>query len=714
MNALLTQQKQTRRSRLPLSQLIPGWVQVALFGWMICWGNHPPSAQCSYDPGVEYVAVGKARIDYSKSSPEQSDGRAERERASQTDFATAGYYFVYGGDGLLYYRQGPYKVQNISRDGVGRVIYSGQSMAGTTYLTENPRWNPDGTQSGNSITRNGATNNSDGRSYGYDLRSRLTSSSFGYPVGNTAVSAYQFDGGATGGLGLRTGINLSGLTGTNAASFGNFARLGSMSVSGSLTNNSVGTPVAQSYDAAGNVTTRTAGGSTDTLTWDAFGQLVRDVRTGTGAFTWSAVYDGLGRRLQTTQGSLTVQSSYDPEVEFLELVTTINGTRNWKVYGPDLDGRYGGFNGTGGLEAVYNQSTSTATYLLSDTYGHGEGVLNGTTFTWNPSQSDGYGALAGSSAATPINSSSVLGNLIGWRGHYIDPTGFYYLGARYYAPDSGTFLSPDPLGHSASMDLYSYCNGDPINNFDPDGRCLEAVGAITPQEGQNANYMIGKAENAPSFTAAASVYAGTLLSLADGNLNVAPQAPASVQQQFGPSPQYFSVNGINTTSGSASVMANNFGTALNLPNNSVVPLANPTHGILDYVRAAGQELGATDITSLWAADNLNASGGGVVQAHSNGAMTIFEAAPFMNSSARANTTVINLGPQIAYSATQAGFKNVYNVSNMGDPVALGLNNMGNFNSIIGSPFYANPISNHLYNNVYGSWMLQNAKSIINH
>ena len=34
----------------------------------------------------------------------------------------------------------------------------------------------------------------------------------------------------------------------------------------------------------------------------------------------------------------------------------------------------------------------------------------------------------------------------------------------------GKFLSPDPLGHAASWDLYSYCNGDPINNYDPDGR----------------------------------------------------------------------------------------------------------------------------------------------------------------------------------------------------------------------------------------------------
>jgi len=260
------------------------------------------------------------------------------------------------------------------------------------------------------------------------------------------------------------------MSGVTAQSYGTFGRLGSMSVSGSLTNNSVGTPVSQTYDAAGNVTTRTAGGSTDTLTWDAFGQLVKDVRTGTGAFTWSAVYDGLGRRLQTTQGALTVQSSYDPEIEFLELVTTINGVRNWHVTGPDLDGRYGGLNGCGGVEAVYNQSTSIATYLLSDTYGHTEGTLSGTTFVWNPTQCDGYGALPGTTKPSALIGGANVASQLGWRSHYIDPTGFYYMGARNYAPDSGTFLSPDPLGHSASMDLYSYCDGDPVNQYDADGR----------------------------------------------------------------------------------------------------------------------------------------------------------------------------------------------------------------------------------------------------
>ena len=57
-----------------------------------------------------------------------------------------------------------------------------------------------------------------------------------------------------------------------------------------------------------------------------------------------------------------------------------------------------------------------------------------------------------------------------WRGHRLDETGLYYLGARYYDSQGGRFLSSDPLGHAARMDLYSYANGDPIRFAGPDGR----------------------------------------------------------------------------------------------------------------------------------------------------------------------------------------------------------------------------------------------------
>ena len=44
------------------------------------------------------------------------------------------------------------------------------------------------------------------------------------------------------------------------------------------------------------------------------------------------------------------------------------------------------------------------------------------------------------------------------------------MGARYYDPKAGRFLSPDPVGYPISMNLYTYAGGDPVNYLDPDGR----------------------------------------------------------------------------------------------------------------------------------------------------------------------------------------------------------------------------------------------------
>jgi RHS repeat-associated protein len=77
------------------------------------------------------------------------------------------------------------------------------------------------------------------------------------------------------------------------------------------------------------------------------------------------------------------------------------------------------------------------------------------------------------STATPLTDATQLAQSLVWRGHRIDPTGFYYLGARYYEPTSGRFLSCDSLGFAAGTDLYTFCNGDCVNSFDPDGRCSD-------------------------------------------------------------------------------------------------------------------------------------------------------------------------------------------------------------------------------------------------
>lgn len=54
-----------------------------------------------------------------------------------------------------------------------------------------------------------------------------------------------------------------------------------------------------------------------------------------------------------------------------------------------------------------------------------------------------------------------------------DETKLYYLMARYYNPDTGVFISLDPVhGNNANpitLNGYNYANNNPVMNVDPNG-----------------------------------------------------------------------------------------------------------------------------------------------------------------------------------------------------------------------------------------------------
>jgi RHS repeat-associated protein len=52
----------------------------------------------------------------------------------------------------------------------------------------------------------------------------------------------------------------------------------------------------------------------------------------------------------------------------------------------------------------------------------------------------------------------------------------YYFGKRYYDPELGVFLTPDPEDQYWSP--YTYCGGDPINQIDPDGAFAAGIGLL--------------------------------------------------------------------------------------------------------------------------------------------------------------------------------------------------------------------------------------------
>jgi len=268
-----------------------------------------------------------------------------------------------------------------------------------------------------------------------------------------------------------------------------------------FTVNAAAETITSDYDGDGNVTSRvwSGGGQSQVLTWDAAGRLIKVVQRdgANNGFDWIAVYDGLGRRLLTSQRkvannlpvgtALEIASYYDPLVEFLEIGVAVNGAKAWKVYGPDLDGVYGSLQGTGGLEAIISEAAGTVG-IINDAFGNTVASVSGATATWNRTPVGGYGPIPGGEALL-LDGTYTLAEVTAWRSHRLDPTGLYYLGARYYDPGSGRFISADPLGHGASLTLYDYADGDPVNGFDPDGRVASKY----------ANKQIGRAEGIGSF-----------------------------------------------------------------------------------------------------------------------------------------------------------------------------------------------------------------------
>ena len=126
---------------------------------------------------------------------------------------------------------------------------------------------------------------------------------------------------------------------------------------------------------------------------------------------------------------------------------------------------------------------------------------------------------------TTSNYDLAYANPIRYRGYYYDEaTKLYYLNARYYSPEFRRFISPDNTAYLDpesvnGLNLYCYCNNDPVNYCDPSGHFIISLTSILIAAG------IGAALGAVSgaiyggFTAAANgqnVWGGIMIGAVTG------------------------------------------------------------------------------------------------------------------------------------------------------------------------------------------------------
>jgi RHS repeat-associated protein len=87
------------------------------------------------------------------------------------------------------------------------------------------------------------------------------------------------------------------------------------------------------------------------------------------------------------------------------------------------------------------------------------------------------GVYDGSDQSLP---SSGIGNRYLFQGReYSFETGLYNFRARYYDPQTGRWLSNDPIGISGGLNQYVFCANNPVMFGDPEG-CFSQLEAFVP------------------------------------------------------------------------------------------------------------------------------------------------------------------------------------------------------------------------------------------
>ena len=264
--------------------------------------------------------------------------------------------------------------------------------------------------------------------YGYDELSRLADVDYGY--GSPQTQTYTFDN-----MGNRLTRN-NDTYAYNAANM--LERVNSQT---------------QNYFNDENGNTLSGGGRT--CVWDSQNRLAECVYNNkTSTFTYGA--DGLRR-------SMTVDDGINPPVVTDYVLDGQSVVR--EIRDEDPVATY--LVGPRGVEYRQDESTAERTWYIYDGLGSVLAEVDEDGNVDACRSYDVYGSERWSGGSSETDHA-----FVGGLGHTTeDATGLIYMRARWYDPAIGRFISEDP-GRQGS-NWFAYCNGNPVNTVDPDGRMAE-------------------------------------------------------------------------------------------------------------------------------------------------------------------------------------------------------------------------------------------------
>jgi RHS repeat-associated protein len=206
--------------------------------------------------------------------------------------------------------------------------------------------------------------------------------------------------------------------------------------------NQIGATVAEyRYDSAGNRIQKITPAKTTNYSYDERNLMV-SYNDGTTFVTFE--YDGNGQRVASTLNGIRKDFVNDTSLAYYDAVQERNGS--------------GAVTGTTTFGQTRLASNGVQTSMqLDDRTGTSHILTDGTGAIVTALRYDAFGAESSDNGFARFGSAAA------------EPTtGLYFMRARFYDPETGSFVSKDPLGIAAGLNSFVYIGGNPINNADPE------------------------------------------------------------------------------------------------------------------------------------------------------------------------------------------------------------------------------------------------------